>query len=108
MSVNALVALIIWKTYDKIGMTSLIIIPLLTLPIPFFAFSHSYSLAIVGAVLWGAVLGIHETIMRAAIADITSIKRRCLAYGILIQYMVFRGYLKVQLQDYFTRFPLAV
>lgn len=82
MGVDALVALIIGKTYDKIGMTSLMIIPLLTLPIPFFAFSHSYSLAIIGAILWGAVLGIHETIMRAAIADITSIKRRGFAYGI--------------------------
>jgi hypothetical protein len=69
MGVDTLVALIIGKTYDKIGLVSLITIPVLTRPIPFFAFSHSYSLAVTSIVLWGAVMGIHETIMRAAIAD---------------------------------------
>lgn len=82
MGVDALVALIIGKTYDKIGLKSLITIPLLTLPIPFFAFSHSYSLAVISVVLWGAVMGIHETIMRAAIADLTPVERRGFAYGI--------------------------
>ncbi|MBN1842280.1 MAG: MFS transporter [Deltaproteobacteria bacterium] len=82
MGVDALVALIIGKTYDRIGLVSLITIPVLTLPIPFFAFSHSYSLAVTTIVLWGAVMGIHETIMRAAIADLTPIERRGFAYGI--------------------------
>jgi MFS family permease len=82
MGVDAVVALIIGKTYDKIGFTSLITIPLLTLPIPFLAFSHNYSFAVISIVLWGAVMGIHETIMRAAIADIVPIERRGTAYGI--------------------------
>jgi MFS family permease len=82
MGVDALVALIIGKTYDKIGLKSLITIPLLTFPIPFFAFSHSYSLVVISVVLWGAVMGIHETIMRAAIADLTPLERRGFAYGI--------------------------
>ena len=76
MDVDARVALIIGKTYDKIGLTSLITIPLLTLPDPLFAFSHSYPLAVIGIVLWGALMGIHETIMGAAIADLTPIERR--------------------------------
>ncbi|MEW6570747.1 MAG: MFS transporter [Nitrospirota bacterium] len=82
MGVDAIVALIIGKTYDKIGFTSLITIPILTLPIPFLAFSHNYSFVIISIVLWGAVMGIHETIMRAAIADIVPIERRGTAYGI--------------------------
>jgi len=82
MGVDALVALIIGKTYDKIGLISLLSIPLITLPIPLFAFSHSYGLAITGALLWGTVMGIHETIMRAAIADLTPIEHRGFAYGI--------------------------
>jgi MFS family permease len=82
MAVDAVVALIIGKTYDKIGLKSLLAIPLLTLPIPFFAFSHSYKFAVISVMLWGAVMGIHETIMRAAIADLVSIEQRGLAYGI--------------------------
>ena len=75
-------ALIIGKIYDRIGLLSLIIIPVLTLPIPFLAFSHDFGLAVVSIVLWGAVMGVHETIMRAAIADLTPIEHRGSAYGI--------------------------
>jgi MFS family permease len=82
MGVDGLVALITGKLYDRVGLRSLIIIPVMTLPIPFLAFSHSYNLAFGGIVLWGAVMGIHETIMRAAIADLTPIERRGGAYGI--------------------------
>lgn len=82
MGVDALIALIIGKTYDKIGLISLITVPSLTFIIPFFAFSHIYIFAVISVVLWGMVLGIHETIMRAAIADLTPIKHRGIAYGL--------------------------
>jgi MFS family permease len=82
MGVDAVVALVIGKTYDRVGLLSLIALPLLTIPIPFLGFSESYALAIGGIVLWGAVMGVQETIMRAAIADLTPVKRRGLAYGI--------------------------
>jgi MFS family permease len=82
MAVDAVAALIVGRTYDKIGLTSLLAIPLLTLPIPFLAFSTSYSSVLVGMALWGVVMGIQETIMRAAIADLTPIERRGFAYGI--------------------------
>jgi len=82
MAVDGVVALIIGKAYDKIGLKSLLAIPLLTLPIPFFAFTHNYSFAVVSIVLWGAVMGMQETIMRAAIADLVVIEQRGFAYGI--------------------------
>jgi len=82
MGVDALAALVVGKTYDRIGLTSLLAVPLLTLPIPFFAFSTSYSSVLIGMVLWGVVMGIQETIMRAAVADLTPIERRGFAYGV--------------------------
>jgi MFS family permease len=82
MGTDALVALAVGKIYDKIGLKSLIAIPLLTLPIPFFAFSESYAFAVISMVLWGAVMGIHETTMRAAIADLTPLEKRGFAYGL--------------------------
>jgi MFS family permease len=82
MGVDALAALVVGKTYDKIGLISLLAIPLLTLPIPFLAFSCSYSLVLISIILWGVVMGIQETIMRAAIADLTPVERRGFAYGI--------------------------
>ena len=82
MGVDGVVALIIGKAYDKKGLKTLLTIPLLTLPIPFFVFSQSYASVLIGVVLWGAVMGIHETIMRAAIADLIPLARRGSAYGI--------------------------
>jgi MFS family permease len=82
MGVDAIVALIVGKAYDKRGLMVLVAIPALTLPIPFLGFSHTYLLVILAIVLWGAVMGIHETIMRAAIADLVPIERRGSAYGI--------------------------
>jgi len=82
MAVDALVALIVGKVYDKAGLISLVIIPFLTIPLPFLAFSHSYALAVASVVLWGAIMAIQETTMRAAIADITPVDRRGSAYGI--------------------------
>ncbi|MFP3880090.1 MAG: MFS transporter [Dehalococcoidia bacterium] len=82
MGVDAVGALIAGKTYDRIGLMSLLAVPLLTLPIPFLAFSHSYGLVLTGMALWGIVMGIQETIMRAAIADLTPVGRRGFAYGI--------------------------
>jgi predicted MFS family arabinose efflux permease len=82
MGVDALAALVIGKAYDKIGLKSLIIIPFVTLPLPFLAFSQQYWLAVVSAVLWGVVMAVHETVMRAAIADLVPMGRRAFAYGI--------------------------
>ncbi len=82
MGLDALVALLVGKVYDRIGLISLGVIPLITLPIPFLAFSQSYGLAVLSIMLWGAVMAIHETTMRAAIADITPMERRGFAYGI--------------------------
>lgn len=82
MAVDGVVALIIGKTYDKVGLKALSVIPILTLCIPLFVFSYHRTFLIIGVIIWGAVLGIHETIMRAAIGDVVSIDNRGFAYGI--------------------------
>ena len=82
MAADAVAALVVGRTYDRIGLTSLLVIPLLTLPVAFLAFSTSYGSVLAGMALWGVVLGVHETIMRAAVADLTPIERRGFAYGV--------------------------
>jgi MFS family permease len=82
MGVDAVAALVVGKTYDRIGLTSLLAVPLLTIPIPLLAFSHSCDLVLVGMALWGVVMGVQETVMRAAIADLTPVERRGFAYGV--------------------------
>jgi len=82
MGVDAIVALIVGKLYDRKGLSVLLLLPLLTIPISYFAFGRSLTGAIIAVIFWGSAMAIHETIMRAAIADMIPIARRGFAYGI--------------------------
>jgi len=82
MGVDAVAALAAGRAYDRIGLSVLAAAPVLGMAIPFFAFGSSFGPALAGAVLWGAVMGIQETILRAAVADYTHLSTRGRAYGI--------------------------
>lgn len=91
MGVDALAALAIGRLYDifksrrdneKAGLVTLAVIPVLSLFIPAFVFSANFSLVLAGAIIWGIVMGCHETVMRSAIADLTPLKKRGTGYGI--------------------------
>ena len=91
MGVDALAAMAIGKTYDvfkakrsneKAGLITLIAIPVLSLLIPGLVFSTKFSLVLAGVIIWGVVMGCHETIMKSAIADLTPLKKRGTGYGI--------------------------
>jgi predicted MFS family arabinose efflux permease len=91
MAVDAVIGLIIGRLYDKMkkkfdnehaGLLLLILLPILTAPLPFFTLSYHIYMIVAGVVMWGMVMGTHETIMKAGIADITSIRKRGTGYGI--------------------------
>lgn len=91
MIVDAVAALIVGKAYDRLkektgkktgGILVLTVIPLITLVLPFLTLSNSTILITAGIVLFGIVMGTHETIMRSAIADITPYRKRGTGYGI--------------------------
>ena len=91
MGIDAVMAIVIGKTYDSLknkkkndnaGLLTLIVIPLLSIFIPLFAFSMNYLFIIFSMILWGMVMGAHETIMKSAIADITPLEKRGTGYGI--------------------------
>ncbi len=82
MAVDAVVALMAGRGYDRYGLAVLLGVPVIGLVIPFVAFSPSFIAALAGAVLWGASMGMQETILRAAVADFTLPGGRGFAYGI--------------------------
>ena len=82
MAADAFFALAIGRLYDRNGISVLVVVPLVNIPIAFLAFSGGYYFAFAGVVLWGLSMGAQETILRAALADLTSIKKRGTAYGI--------------------------
>lgn len=92
MGIDGLAALVIGKVYDRMkekqkhewaGIGTLLLIPVLSLAIPFLCFSTVPWIVIVSVLLWGIVMAAHETIIRSAIADITPLKKRGTGYGIL-------------------------
>jgi MFS family permease len=91
MGVDGLTALIVGLAYDKLkklkgtergGLTTLVVIPLLSVVIPILGFGSTKAAAIGAAVVWGIVMGTHETIMKSAIADITPLRKRGTGYGV--------------------------
>ena len=82
MVIDAVTAVLIGKFYDRIGLGSLIIIPVLSIFLAILGFSQSWLLMVLAVLLWGLVMGAHETIMRAAIADQIPIRSRGTAYGV--------------------------
>ena len=82
MLVGALAALGTGWAYDRLGPRILIVLPILALAIPVAAFTTSTWWVIVGALLWGAAVGIQESTLRAVVADLVAPERRASAYGL--------------------------
>ena len=91
MIVDAIFGIIVGKRYDKLkikhkneqaGLFVLLFIPILTALILPLIFSSNIGFIVIAVFFWGIVMGSHETIMKAGIADLTSITKRGTGYGI--------------------------
>jgi MFS family permease len=81
MGAAALAALGSGRVYDRFGLRGLVVMPPLAAVVPFLSFSRTEALVWIGALLWGTVMGVHESTMRAAVADIVPPERRGVGYG---------------------------
>ena len=82
MGAAALAALGSGRLYDRIGLRGLIIALPLSAIVPVLSFSESPIFIWLGAITWGAAMGIHEATMRAAVADLVPAPLRGTGYGI--------------------------
>jgi predicted MFS family arabinose efflux permease len=81
MGLAALAALASGAVYDRVGLRGLVALPVLGAIVPFCSFSTSVPLVWGGTALWGVVMGVHESTMRAAVADLVPRERRGVGYG---------------------------
>ena len=79
---DALAALLTGWGYDRFGPKVLISLPIVAATVPALAFTGNVSVAVLGSLAWGVVLGIQESTMRATVADLVGPGRRATAYGI--------------------------
>lgn len=83
MATDGVVALVAGRLYDRRGLILLVSIPIVNLLIPFALYLSTEFLGVVlAAILFGAAMGMQETILRAAIADLTPRNRRGTVYGV--------------------------
>jgi predicted MFS family arabinose efflux permease len=91
MLVDAVSALIVGRIYDRLkirtnlktgGILVLMLIPFITLLLPVLTLGKSTVLIVIGMIIFGIIMGTHETVMRSAIADITPFNKRGTGYGV--------------------------
>ncbi|MBV9293723.1 MAG: MFS transporter [Frankiales bacterium] len=81
MGVAAIASLVFGRLYDRVGLRGLVALPFLAAVVPWLSFSTSALAVTVGAIVWGAAMGVHESTMRAAVTDLVPASRRGTGYG---------------------------
>ncbi len=82
MGIDAASALFFGKLYDRLGIPVLIASTLVSFLFAPLVFLGSFRIAAFGVLLWGIGMGAQESIMRAAVGDLSPKNRRATAYGI--------------------------
>jgi len=82
MLVDAAVALPAGMLYDRYGPATLVAAPVLAGTASVLILTGGYSEVVLASMIWGVVMGLYETNMRAAVADLSSPTNRAYAYGV--------------------------
>jgi MFS family permease len=81
MGAAAPAAIVSGRLYDRISLRGVIVALPLAAVVPALSFSRTPVLVWIGAMVWGAAMGIHGSTMRAAVADLVSAPVRGTGYG---------------------------
>ncbi|MFL6161405.1 MAG: MFS transporter [Jatrophihabitantaceae bacterium] len=81
MAAASIAAVGFGRLYDRIGLRGLLALPPLAAAVPFLSLSGRPPLFVLGALVWGAAMGVHDSTMRAAVADLVPPHRRGAGYG---------------------------
>lgn len=77
-------SLIIGRLFDSAGLIVLIPVTVITMLFAPLVFLGTFGLALLGALLWGIGLGVHDSVMSAAVAQMIARERRSAAYGLFM------------------------
>lgn len=82
MGVSGTGSLVLGRLYDRVGIVLLIPLTLVTALFAPLVFLGGFWAALIGAALWGLGMGVHESIVPAAVAPMVAPQRRASAYGL--------------------------
>jgi MFS family permease len=81
MAVSGTGSLILGRLFDRFGFTVLVLLTLISALFAPLVFLGDFWLSLVGAAIWGLGMGVHESIIPAAVAPMVSVRRRASAFG---------------------------
>jgi MFS family permease len=82
MGVSGTGSLLFGKLFDRVGISVLIPLTIIAAAFAPLVFLGNFWLALVGATVWGLGMGVHESIIPAAVATMVPPHRRPSAYGV--------------------------
>ena len=82
MGVDAIAALLFGRLFDRSGIRVMVIAAMIGAGFPPLVFLGGNAPAIVGVAMWGGVLGVMESVMRAAVSELAPPDRRGSAFGV--------------------------
>ena len=82
MGASGVGSLIFGRLFDRFGLVILVPLTVVTTAFAPLVFLGGTSAALAGCVLWGIGMGVHESIMPAAVAPLVSRAHRASAYGL--------------------------
>jgi MFS family permease len=82
MGVSGAGSLLFGRLFDKFGLSILIPLTILSALFAPLVFLGNFWVALVGVALWGLGIGVHESIIPAAVATMVPVQRRASAYGL--------------------------
>jgi MFS-type transporter involved in bile tolerance (Atg22 family) len=82
MGAGGLGSLVVGKLFDRTGLKILVPLTLVTALYAPLAFLGGQGAAVAAMILWGLGVGVHQSILAAAIATMVRAERRATAYGL--------------------------
>lgn len=82
MAVSGAGSLVLGRLFDRHGFSVLVVLTLTSTLFAPLVFLGDFWLALVGAALWGLGMGVHESIIPAAVSPMVSGRRRASAFGV--------------------------
>ena len=79
---GGLAALLFGRLFDRRGLIVLLPLTVVTAAFAPLVFFGGFDIALIGALLWGIGLGVHESVMSAAVTRMVPQQRRATAYGL--------------------------
>jgi MFS-type transporter involved in bile tolerance (Atg22 family) len=81
MATAAVAALVVGWVHDRWGGRTLIVLPVMVATVPALAFADTWTVVLLGVLLWGAATGLQDSTVKALVAQLVPPSRRATGYG---------------------------